>query len=100
MPVFAAALAMSETNKAVVRRLVDEVMNAGHMDVINDIYAPQLAPIASRWIAPFRESFPDVQMTIATSSPKPTKWSDGSTAPAPTAAPGGAIHPPAGASTT
>jgi steroid delta-isomerase-like uncharacterized protein len=55
---------MSETNKAVVRRLVDEVMNAGHMDVIDDIYAPELAPTAHRWIAPFRESFPDVNMTI------------------------------------
>jgi steroid delta-isomerase-like uncharacterized protein len=55
---------MSENNKAVVRRLVDEVMNAGHMDVINDIYVPALAPAAHRWIAPFRESFPDVTMTI------------------------------------
>jgi hypothetical protein len=53
-----------ETNKAVVRRLVDEVMNAGHMDVVDDIYAPQLAPTARRWIARFRESFPDVHMTI------------------------------------
>ncbi len=55
---------MSYTNKAVVRKLVDEVMNAGHMDVIDDIYTPQLAPAARRWIAPFRESFPDVHMTI------------------------------------
>jgi hypothetical protein len=31
---------MSETNKAVVRRLVDEVMNAGNMDLIDDIYRP------------------------------------------------------------
>ena len=55
---------MSDTNKAVVRRLVNEVMNAGHLDVIDDIYAPQLASAAHRWIAPFRESFPDVHMTI------------------------------------
>lgn len=55
---------MSETNKAVVRRLVDEVMNAGNTDLIDDIYTPQLAPNARRWIAPFRESFPDVHMTI------------------------------------
>jgi hypothetical protein len=55
---------MSETNKAVVRRLVDEVMNAGNMNLIDDIYTPQLAPNARRWIAPFRESFPDVHMTI------------------------------------
>ena len=55
---------MSETNKTVVRRLVDEVMNGGNLDVINDIYTPPLAPIARRWIAPFRQSFPDVHMTI------------------------------------
>jgi predicted ester cyclase len=55
---------MSETNKAIVRRLVNEVMNAGQLDVIDDLYTPQLAAGARRWIAPFRESFPDVQMTI------------------------------------
>jgi predicted ester cyclase len=55
---------MSETNKAVVRRLVDEVMNNGNMGLIEDIYTPRLAPTARRWIAPFRESFPDVHMTI------------------------------------
>ena len=55
---------MFETNKAVVRRLVDEVMNAGNLDVIDDIYTPQLAANARRWIAPFRESFPDVHMVV------------------------------------
>ena len=55
---------MFETNKAVVRRLVDEVMNAGNLDVIDDIYAPQLAANARRWIAPFHESFPDVHMVV------------------------------------
>jgi predicted ester cyclase len=53
---------MSEANKAVVRRLVDEVMNAGRVDVIDEIYTPELAPAAHRWIAPFRASFPDLHM--------------------------------------
>ena len=53
---------MSERNKAVVRRLVDEVMNAGRMDVVDALYSPRLAPAAKRWIAPFRSSFPDVRM--------------------------------------
>ena len=52
------------TNKAVVRRLVDHGMNAGRLNVIDAIYAPELAPAAHRWIAPFRESFLDVHMTI------------------------------------
>jgi predicted ester cyclase len=53
---------MSEANKAVVRRLVDEVLNAGRLDVINEIYTPELAAAAYRWIAPFRASFPDLHM--------------------------------------
>ena len=55
---------MSEVNKAIVRRLVDDVMNAGHLDVIDELYAPELAPGARRWIAPFRKSFPDLHMRI------------------------------------
>lgn len=55
---------MSESDKAIVRRLMDEVMNAGRMDVIDQIYAPRLAPGVHRWIAPFRAAFPDVHMTI------------------------------------
>ena len=51
---------MSETNKTVVRRLIEEVMNAGRLDVIDDIYTPQLAANARRWITPFRQSFPDI----------------------------------------
>jgi predicted ester cyclase len=53
-----------EANKAVVRRLVDEVLNGGHLEVIDELYAPQLARAARRWIAPFRASFPDVSMEI------------------------------------
>jgi predicted ester cyclase len=55
---------MSEQNKDVVRRLIEEVMNAGHMDVVDDLYAPRLALAAKRWIAPFRASFPDVHMQV------------------------------------
>lgn len=55
---------MPERNKAVVRRLVDEVLNAGRLDVIDELYAPTLAPRAKRWIAPFRSSFSDVRMEV------------------------------------
>ena len=50
--------------KAVVRRLIEQVINAGRLDLIDELYAPQMAAGARRWIAPFRESFPDVQMEI------------------------------------
>jgi predicted ester cyclase len=50
--------------KSVVRRLIDEVMNDGRLDVIDELYTPQMAAGARRWIEPFRQSFPDVQMDI------------------------------------
>jgi predicted ester cyclase len=53
-----------ETGKALVRRLVDEVMNEGRLEVLDELYAPQLATAAREWIAPFRASFPDVRMEI------------------------------------
>jgi predicted ester cyclase len=55
---------MTEANKTVVRRLVAEVLNGGRLEVIDQLYAPELAPAARRWITPFRASFPDVHMEI------------------------------------
>ena len=55
---------MLEVNKMVVRRLVAEVLNGGHLEVIDQLYTPELAPAARRWIAPFRASFPEVHMEI------------------------------------
>jgi predicted ester cyclase len=55
---------MSERNKAVVRRLVAEVFNGGRLEVIDELYAPELAPAARQWIAAFRASFPDVHMKV------------------------------------
>jgi predicted ester cyclase len=53
-----------EANKTVVRRLVAEVLNGGHLEVIDELYAPELVAAAWRWIAPIRASFPDVYMEI------------------------------------
>lgn len=39
-------------------------MNAGQLDVIDEIYAPSHALAARRWIAPFLDSFPDTTMEI------------------------------------
>ena len=55
---------MTEANKTVVRRLVEEVLNDGHLEVIDELYTPELAGAAKRWIAPFRASFPGVHMEI------------------------------------
>jgi predicted ester cyclase len=57
-------ITVSEQNKAIVRRLVDEVMNAGRLDVLDEIYTPRMAAAARAWIAPFRDAFPDVHMRV------------------------------------
>jgi steroid delta-isomerase-like uncharacterized protein len=44
--------------------LVEEVMNAGRLDVVNELYSPSMAAAARLWIAPFREAFPDVSMSV------------------------------------
>lgn len=50
--------------RRVVERLIDEVMNAGDLAVLNDLYAPRLATAARQWIEPFLASFSDVRMRI------------------------------------
>jgi predicted ester cyclase len=55
---------VTEANKLVVRRLVEEVFNGGRLEVIDELYTPELAGAAKRWIAPFRASFPDVHMEL------------------------------------
>jgi predicted ester cyclase len=51
-------------SKAIVRRAVDEVLNAGRMEVVDDLYSAEMAPSVKGWIAPFRAAFPDVYMEI------------------------------------
>ncbi len=54
-----------EDNKNLVRRLVEEGVNARNLDVLDEIAAGEVAAAARRWIGPFRESFPDFTMEIA-----------------------------------
>ena len=59
-----AAARTVETNKGLVRRLVQEVLNNRRLEVIDELYDPRLAPAARRWIEPFLASFTDVHMRI------------------------------------
>ena len=59
-----AAVPAVETNKRLVRRLVEEVLNDRRLNVIDELYHPRLAGAARRWIEPFLASFSDVHMRI------------------------------------
>jgi predicted ester cyclase len=48
--------------KEIVSRLIDEVLNGGRLELIDEIYSEQMAPAAHKWIEPFRAAFPDVRM--------------------------------------
>jgi predicted ester cyclase len=50
--------------KRVVRRLIEEVMNHGDLSLLDELYAPALAPAARRWVEPFLASFSDLHMRI------------------------------------
>lgn len=43
--------------KHVVTRLIDEVINGGRLELIDDLYTPEMAAGAKRWIAPRRRCF-------------------------------------------
>lgn len=67
--------------KHLVRRLIDEVMNAGRLDVLDEFYAPETVVAARRWIEPFRVAFPDAHMRSSHSWPKATWLRGGSGVP-------------------
>jgi hypothetical protein len=59
---------MSKASKAVGRRLVNEVLNGGRLDLIDELCAPELARAARRWISPFRAALLDSRCTAPSSS--------------------------------
>jgi steroid delta-isomerase-like uncharacterized protein len=66
----------TEENKALVRRLIEEVWNQGNLAIFNELYAPDfifhdpgLPHVRTReedkqWIAGILKAFPDFQITI------------------------------------
>ena len=55
---------MLEDNKAMVRRLM-EAINADEMDVMDELFTPELAEPTKRSFTAFRLAFPDWRMEIA-----------------------------------
>jgi predicted ester cyclase len=54
----------AETNKRLVRRFVEEVVNARDATALDELAEGELAAVARRWISPFESSFPDFTMQI------------------------------------
>ena len=54
----------AEQNKELVRRLVEEAVNPRNPDVLDEVAEGEFALAARRWVAPFRDSFPDFTMEI------------------------------------
>ena len=55
--------ALLERNKDLVIRLV-EIVNARDLERLKEITSGSFPAQARRWIAPFRDSFPDFQMEV------------------------------------
>ena len=51
-----------EDNKRLVARAVAEVINGGHLEAVDELYAPDIEAAVREWVAPFRAAFPDVRM--------------------------------------
>jgi len=55
--------ATSEENKAADRRYVDEVLNQGHLEVIDELRTDDLEGVRGR-VRMFRAAFPDLHVTV------------------------------------
>jgi predicted ester cyclase len=52
------------SNKERVRRFVEEAVNGGRDDLIDELFTPETAAFARDWFGAFRRSFPDLHMEV------------------------------------
>jgi predicted ester cyclase len=50
--------------KQIVRRFVDEAVNGGRDEAIDELFTADMAPRAREWFGAFRNSFPDMHMEL------------------------------------
>ncbi len=70
---------MSEENKAILRRVTDEVFNQGNLDLVDELFAPDYVlhdpgipggelrgteSFKQQWVSMFRTAFPDLQLSV------------------------------------
>src|SRR5215469_12288242 len=54
----------TEENKLLVRRFVEQAVDRGNVDLVDDLTSGEFAEIAKRWVRPFQSAFPDFKMEI------------------------------------
>lgn len=91
---------LTATNKAVIERLVREVINNGRLDVLDELYTSDAAVAARDWIARSWHPSPTYTWRSSNSSQKTTRSLDDSPARPPSTVPGSATRQPAAASRT
>jgi predicted ester cyclase len=52
------------TAKDIVSRFIDEAVNGGRDELVDELFAPGLADFAKEWSGSFRRSFPDMEMKL------------------------------------
>ena len=50
--------------KTVIRRFIDEAVNGGRDELVDELFTAEMAPFAREWFGAFRGSFPDVRMEL------------------------------------
>jgi predicted ester cyclase len=50
--------------KDVVRRFVAEAVNEGRLELVDELFTPELTGWARDWFGSFRRSFPDMEMEL------------------------------------
>jgi predicted ester cyclase len=50
--------------KTLVTRLIDEVVNQGRLELVDELFSPEMSDLARQWFGAFRSSFPDLRMEI------------------------------------
>jgi predicted ester cyclase len=52
------------TNKDTVRRFLEEAVNGGQDELVDELFTPEAATFAREWFGAFRRSFPDLRMEL------------------------------------
>jgi predicted ester cyclase len=50
--------------KQTVRRFIDEAVNGGDDEIVDELFTPEMTAVVREWFGAFRSSFPDLNMEL------------------------------------